>query len=203
MSSLPKRPWPYIALLLVTIMVALTFWMFQALNSREIQRAVANRKQAIQAKGQGQGTNSSPMTGADLSSAAIIAPEIREMAAPLNADDGDPQKDLQTLAELMKVYSRIYEGNPIGENMDITKAMTGENEKRLVTLPPDHPAIRNGQIIDRWGTPYWFHPISGKQMEIRSAGPDKELFTPDDIVPEGQSSQAAEAGDVPGEGGQN
>ena len=42
--------------------------------------------------------------------------------------------------------------------------------------------IVKGQLVDRWGTAYWFHPNSSYQMEIRSAGPDKNLFTADDVV---------------------
>ena len=34
----------------------------------------------------------------------------------------------------------------------------------------------------RWNTPYFFHQISGKQMEIHSAGPDRVRGTADDVV---------------------
>jgi len=174
MPSLPKRPWPYIALLLLAIMVILTVWMFRALDSEEVQRAVAAKKVEMPKV---------EASTAPVQETFTVAPEIREMAAPLNAEDGDPQKDLQTLAQLLSVYRKIYDGNPVGENADITQAMLGRNEKKLVAIPPDHPAVRDGKIIDRWGTPYWFHPVSGSEMEIRSAGPDRELFTTDDIVP--------------------
>ncbi len=40
----------------------------------------------------------------------------------------------------------------------------------------------NGELVDRWGTPYFFHQISGADTEIRSAGPDKIMYTADDIV---------------------
>ena len=176
MPSLPKRPWPYIAGLLLIVMVILTLWMLQALESTEIKRAVARKQAATQPAASG----NTPSPGGET---LVVAPEIRQMALPLNAVDGDPQKDLQTLDELMGIYRRIYDGNPVGENSDIARAMLGENDKHLVAIPPDHPAIRDGQIIDRWGTPYWFHPLSGKNMEIRSAGPDRQLFTEDDIVP--------------------
>ena len=50
-------------------------------------------------------------------------------------------------------------------------------------LPPDHPAINpNGELCDRWGTPFFFHAESAKKMEIRSAGPDKKMWNDDDVV---------------------
>jgi hypothetical protein len=36
--------------------------------------------------------------------------------------------------------------------------------------------------VDRWDTPYFFHQMSASHMEVRSAGPDKMLWTSDDIV---------------------
>jgi hypothetical protein len=175
MSALPKRPWPYLAALLLIVLVALVAWMFTALDSEELQKAAAARKDSSQA----QASNSA---GVASERPLLVAPEIREAAAPLNADSSDSQGDLRTLESLLTIYRRIYPGNPVGENADITEALLGKNEKGLVAIPPDHPAIREGKIVDRWGTPYWFHPISGNVMEIRSAGPDKELFTGDDIV---------------------
>ena len=37
-------------------------------------------------------------------------------------------------------------------------------------------------ILDRWGAPYFFHQLSKNEMEIRSAGPDKAMWTNDDVV---------------------
>ena len=42
--------------------------------------------------------------------------------------------------------------------------------------------LRDGELVDRWGTPYFFHSVSAEKMEIVSAGPDKELWTDDDVV---------------------
>jgi hypothetical protein len=35
--------------------------------------------------------------------------------------------------------------------------------------------------VDRWGEPLYFHAISRDRLEIRSAGPDKIMWTPDDV----------------------
>ena len=51
-----------------------------------------------------------------------------------------------------------------------------------VLIQPDHPAINRttGELLDRYGTPYFFHAESGTRMTITSAGPDKKLHTSDD-----------------------
>jgi hypothetical protein len=72
-------------------------------------------------------------------------------------------------------------GNPVGLNSEITAALTGQNSLRLALIPPDHSAInREGELTDRWGTPFFFHAESATRMTITSAGPDKKLHTPDD-----------------------
>ncbi len=39
-----------------------------------------------------------------------------------------------------------------------------------------------GELVDAWNTPFFFHQISGTEMEIHSAGPDKIMWTQDDLV---------------------
>jgi hypothetical protein len=111
-----------------------------------------------------------------------IDPMHQEMADRLHSDETTPQQDLETIAHFISIHGKVHGGNPIGGNEDITLAMTGYGGKQGLVFPPGHRTIKNGQLTDRWGTPYWFHPNSGNQMEIRSAGPDRELFTQDDSV---------------------
>jgi hypothetical protein len=40
----------------------------------------------------------------------------------------------------------------------------------------------DGELVDPWGTPYFFHQISSSDTEVRSAGPDRIMHTSDDIV---------------------
>ena len=39
-----------------------------------------------------------------------------------------------------------------------------------------------GELVDNWGTPFFFHSLSRTEMEIRSAGPDHKMWTGDDLV---------------------
>ena len=111
-----------------------------------------------------------------------IDPDIQRLADDLASKEQTPVRDLEIVNEFITLYSKAFNGNPIGMNEDITAVLTGHNYTKGVLFPPNSPMIVKGQIVDRWGSPYWFHPNSSTQMEIRSPGPDKELFTPDDIV---------------------
>jgi hypothetical protein len=70
---------------------------------------------------------------------------------------------------------------PLGDNRDITRALTGGNRRGLALVPTNDPALRDGQLVDPWGTPYWFHARAPDAIDIVSAGPDRKLFTGDDI----------------------
>jgi hypothetical protein len=108
-----------------------------------------------------------------------------ELAERLNAQGGTVQGDLQILGEVFNAWQTNFPriGNPVGENSDITAALTGTNELKFAFIPARHPAInRRGELCDRWGTPFRFHQLSGRSMEIRSAGPDRKFGTEDDAV---------------------
>jgi hypothetical protein len=119
------------------------------------------------------------------------------LLAGLNAPDGDINRDLAIIAGVFEAWrlNFVGEGHPVGENHEITEALAGRNRLRLVLIPPDHPAINaRGEWCDRWGTPWFFHQRSGTAMELRSAGPDRRLFTADD------ATWAPEGDDPSGEG---
>jgi len=74
---------------------------------------------------------------------------------------------------------------PLGINEDFARAFTGGNRYGDVFLATNHPSLNNrGQLVDRWGTPYHFHPRAADAIDVRSAGPDKTLFTDDDVTEE-------------------
>jgi hypothetical protein len=104
-----------------------------------------------------------------------------DLASQLTREGMNTEDRIQALNQVLYVYRQGFGGNPTGQNEDIVAAILGENEKRTALLPKDCPAIQDGKLVDEWGTPYWFHPITAKVMEIRSAGPDRDLFTNDDV----------------------
>jgi hypothetical protein len=106
-----------------------------------------------------------------------------DLAERLNDPAESPAEDLAIVDLLITDFRRHFSGNPVGENDEITAALTGHNPKGLVYLPPDHPAIDSqGRLTDRWGSPYFFHAVAADRMEISSPGPDREPHTADDLT---------------------
>lgn len=113
----------------------------------------------------------------------IIRLPVAETAATLNAADTLPADDLSTIELLFTEFRKNHGGNPVGENEEIAAALLGRNAKHLAYLPESGSFLdRQGRLIDRWGTPYVFHSLSSSRTEIRSAGPDRELWTSDDVI---------------------
>jgi len=109
-----------------------------------------------------------------------VLPFASELEKDLIRND-DPEASRLAVDQILFFYRRMFHENPVGQNEEITAALLGENKERVAFIPPDSPVIKDGKLVDPWGTPYWFHPLSGQQMEIHSAGPDRELFTADDL----------------------
>lgn len=138
------------------------------------------------------GDSSTPSTGTGVTTAPTpprFEPTWREedfpIVAPLNKPGSTIQRDIDTVSAVLDAWRSNFprEGNPVGENADITAALTGANRLELALIPKKHPAINaKGELCDRWGTPFRFHQLSGEQMEIRSAGPDRKFATEDDAI---------------------
>ena len=111
--------------------------------------------------------------------------EHSPIADQLNSPATTIRRDLELLNDVFGAWQTNFphDGNPVGENTEITAAFAGKNPLHFAFIAPNHPAINaRGELCDRWGTPFFFHALSGTRMEIRSAGPDQKLYTADDIV---------------------
>jgi uncharacterized protein YneF (UPF0154 family) len=96
-----------------------------------------------------------------------------------------PQNDLTLMSHLMEnslLLLKSAADRPLSANEDWADFLKGKNATHERFLPDRHIALNStGQLIDRWGTPLFFHALGGGRYEIRSAGPDKILWTNDDI----------------------
>jgi hypothetical protein len=106
------------------------------------------------------------------------------LADELNAPNRTGMQDVSVVMNLFTQYRKRFHGYPVGEdNATFVNALSGNNPGRLAFIGRDHPAIdAQGQLLDRWAVPYFFHLLGRDALEVRSAGPDKELYTPDDII---------------------
>jgi len=135
-------------------------------------------------------------SGAGSNSAATISPPIQAPPKGPAAEAGElipdptpltqvgPETALQNVQRAVRQYGEMFGGNPVGTNPEITSQLSGDNPKHINFINPQPGAHinGNGELVDAWGTPYFFHQISGSEMEIHSAGPDKIMWTSDDLV---------------------
>ena len=94
--------------------------------------------------------------------------------------------DLETIHQTLQAFWTFLK-NPdalsVRSNASIIKSLTGRNPEGIHFIPADSVHINEkGELLDRWQTPLHFHPESLTRIDIRSAGPDRDLFTEDDVV---------------------
>ncbi|MGZ5503815.1 MAG: hypothetical protein ACXWGY_04060 [Chthoniobacterales bacterium] len=117
--------------------------------------------------------------GASPNANSILNAEQEAFAPP----DEEAMIEIDKVSLMIRDYRTIAGENPVGTNAEIMAAVMGENRKQAKLGPPEGMKLNEkGELIDRWGTPYFFHQISRDHMEIRSAGPDKILWTDDDPI---------------------
>lgn len=169
--------------LLVVVVVGIVVWLLwpRIVADSRLERlspaaTVANQPPSEAAAGK---------AGVSSASGAGASDSYSPFAASLNAPEGTIQSDLSAVAGILETFRTNFlkDGNPVGDNADITAALTGRNPLQLALLPPNHRAInQRGELCDRWGTPFFFHAESATRMEIRSAGPDRKMWSADDVV---------------------
>ena len=96
--------------------------------------------------------------------------------------------------EIFNLYRARFGSFPSGEdNPQIMNALMGANPEKLPIFPLKHPRLSaDGALLDAWKSPFFFHLISSDHMEIRSPGPDQEIYTPDDIVVSNKPQESGE-----------
>ncbi len=168
-------------LLVVAAAVALALCAALLLPTRTTTRA--RRETATPPQGPHTARSSAPTpahSGTPLHISRIL-PGV-DPARDLNHPTNSIQDDLAVIASVLHIYRKLHTENPVGTNEEITHALIGENVKKVAVIDAEHRAVSaEGELIDRWGTPLFFHQLSADSMEIRSAGPDRKMWTSDDV----------------------
>lgn len=131
-------------------------------------------------------TEVTPVTA--VATASMPAPIVPPIAKPVPAapdfEEPSPQTVIENMRSSFRDYQSMFGGNPVGTNPEITKALNGDNPKHAKFVHPEDGLRINdrGELIDSWGTPFFFHQLSAREMEIHSAGPDRVMWTSDDLV---------------------
>ena len=103
---------------------------------------------------------------------------------PLEFTNFAPATVVANVRHAVRQYGEMFGGNPVGDNAEITGQLNGSNPRHInfISAEAGMRLNGNGELIDAWGTPYFFHQLSTSDMEIHSAGPDRVMWTYDDIV---------------------
>ena len=101
---------------------------------------------------------------------------------PVVARDSAAQQQVDQVTFLLRDYRLALTQNPVGTNAEITAALLGNNLKQVRFEIPEGSTVKNSELCDSWGTAYFFHQINHSTMEIRSAGPDRAMWTNDDLI---------------------
>ncbi len=135
-----------------------------------------------------------PFSEPTLAPAAPPLPKAVRVSAREETPDGTepapaestlpPATVLENMRSALRQYHARFRENPVGDNAEITSALTGGNARQAVFAQVEDGLRVNsqGQLIDSWGTPFFFHALSRNEMEIRSAGPDRRMWTTDDLA---------------------
>ncbi len=120
-----------------------------------------------------------------LAPAPVPAPQAGELKPDETANTVvGPETALQNVRRAVHQYGEMFGGNPVGTNPEITSELSGNNPGHINFLSPQPGAHidASGDLVDQWGTPYFFHQLSASEMEVHSAGPDRMMWTSDDLV---------------------
>ena len=106
------------------------------------------------------------------------------LAISFGSDPKNSGNETDILLEIFESYRSHFGTFPTGEdNPQFMHALMGANPGRLPIFPLTHPRLsEKGALLDVWNSPFIFHLISRDHIEIRSPGPDREIYTEDDIL---------------------
>ncbi|HXC98287.1 MAG TPA: hypothetical protein VN048_03020 [Verrucomicrobiae bacterium] len=124
-------------------------------------------------------------------SAQVVADTAAQIATPpagppaaLEITNMPAETAIENMSRAIRQYGQMFGGNPVGTNPEFARELGGDNPKHInfISIDSGMRLDADGELVDPWGTPYFFHQISGDDTEVRSAGPDRVMYTSDDIV---------------------
>jgi hypothetical protein len=158
--------------ILIALLVGFAAWLLTPRKLDVAARSAPNRSLSQVAARQTSATAPRSESAAETSEAAAIGSGLTPITV------------MENMRAVFRRYSSRFGGNPVGVNRDITAALNGGNSRQVVFINPEDGLRINeqGQLVDNWGTPFFFHQLSRAEMEIHSAGPDRKMWTADDLV---------------------
>lgn len=172
-----RRLFSVIVLLMVFAMVGALVWVSNQLGT--IQKSVVRPQPAKPTELSPSRSQEEPPLPTGPTASELLLEGYGDEAVP-------PLEDLRKIHRVATGYFSVVKESsrfPIGGNADFSAALRGENANREVFIRPGHPVFSpDGLILDRWKSPVIVHPEAWRQLELRSAGPDRVPYTADDVV---------------------
>lgn len=106
-----------------------------------------------------------------------------ELLKDMTIDEKKAIEHFHTLLFALRSFNNGRMPDGVIDNVHIANALLGDHKRKIAYFTQDHPRLNtNGELIDKYGSPYDFHFTSSKDVSIRSYGPDKEPYSDDDII---------------------
>lgn len=184
------RKWVVVVLAALVLVLALWPHIFRVANVVNLPPSAASQDATVAGALARQDTNTVAIIQSNFARvqavqpAPAVAPTPAGAPAPLQFTNFPPSIALENMGRAVHQYGQMFGGNPVGTNQEITRQLAGANPKHInfINAEAGMRVNDNGELIDAWGTPYFFHQLSGSDMEIHSAGPDRIMWTADDLV---------------------
>jgi hypothetical protein len=104
------------------------------------------------------------------------------------APGGSAQQDLAQLSRVLANFILTHKqanDRPLSANEEWSSTLRGKRPGAGAWVSETSPLFdAEKRLIDRWQSPLHFHALGRNQWQIRSPGPDKTLFTADDLTEE-------------------
>lgn len=98
---------------------------------------------------------------------------------------GPAERDIELMDRLLKSYrllAKNVDSRHYSSNEGIAKMLRGEGIVGLQAVGKDCVIFNDaGLLVDRWGNPYFFHPVSSRDLDIYLPGKDGVYATGDDL----------------------
>ncbi len=99
-----------------------------------------------------------------------------------------PENDVRMMAHMLTTFLTIRKNatdRPLSANGEWSAALRGLRSGTEAWISDKLPVFDSQhRLTDRWDTPLHFHSLGDQRWQIRSAGPDRELWNEDDILDE-------------------
>lgn len=166
-----------VATLAAALLIGLALWRPWEDRTRPIESPPTRADRRIPP------TDDPPVTPVPAPPVPSPAPAV-SVAPSISPEEVQKIRDaIDNLELTLRDFGTALDGNPVGTNAEITAALLGDNAKQVkLEIPSGSSLSAEAELCDIWGSPWFFHQLSATKTELRSAGPDRQMYTDDDFV---------------------